>query len=132
MVFLHGIGLGLAPYTGFLDRVSASSLSSGGAGSGRTVIAVQYKHVSMRLTSQIPSATEVADDVAAVVTKLGFKRASVVAHSYGALAQVADMFGVGPAVGCSVKGPWSSGYASRHTRGTLRWLHIPTARPVAR
>ena len=58
VVFLHGIGLGLAPYTGFLKRVVAQH-------PGRTVIAVQYKHVSMRLTSRIPTVTEVADDVAA-------------------------------------------------------------------
>lgn len=58
VVFLHGIGLGLAPYTGFLRRVEAQH-------PGRTVIAVQYKHVSMRLTSRIPTVAEVADDVAA-------------------------------------------------------------------
>ena len=58
VVFLHGIGLGLAPYTGFLQRVIAQHPN-------RTVIAVQYKHVSMRLTSRIPTVTDVADDVAA-------------------------------------------------------------------
>jgi len=58
IVFLHGIGLGLGPYTGFLKRVVSQH-------PGRTVIAVQYKHVSMRLTSRIPRVTEVADDVAA-------------------------------------------------------------------
>ena len=58
LIFLHGIGLGLAPYTGFLKRIVAQH-------PGRTVIAVQYKHVSMRLTSRIPTVTDLADDVAA-------------------------------------------------------------------
>lgn len=57
IVILHGIGLGLAPYTAFIKRIQAEHPE-------RTIIAVQYKHVSMRLTSHIPTATEVADDVA--------------------------------------------------------------------
>lgn len=61
LVFLHGIGLGLAPYTGFLQRLAAQHTD-------RTIIAVQYRHVSMRLTAHIPSATEVSDDVAAFLT----------------------------------------------------------------
>ncbi|PNH10710.1 hypothetical protein TSOC_002507 [Tetrabaena socialis] len=59
LVFLHGIGLGLAPYLRLLRRTVA-------AGGGRRVVyAVQYKHVSMRLTTTIPAPHEVAADVAA-------------------------------------------------------------------
>ncbi len=58
LVFLHGIGLGLAPYTGFLDGLAKQH-------PGRPVIAVQFKHVSMRLTTKIPSVVEIADGVAA-------------------------------------------------------------------
>jgi pimeloyl-ACP methyl ester carboxylesterase len=59
VVFLHGIGLGLTPYLRLLQRLVAAS------GGRRPVYAVQYKHVSMRLTSTIPAPQEVAADVAA-------------------------------------------------------------------
>ncbi len=51
IVFLHGIGIGIAPYVAFIARLAQRT--------GRTVIAVQYKHVSMRMTHHVPSATEV-------------------------------------------------------------------------
>jgi pimeloyl-ACP methyl ester carboxylesterase len=91
LVFLHGIGLGLTPYTGFLKRLADQH-------PGRTIVAVQYKHVSMRLgTSRVPTATEVADDVAAFLKSPHLWRrsasssssqagsANVIAHSYGTL-----------------------------------------------
>lgn len=78
IVFLHGIGLGLAPYTAFLRRLALQHPD-------RTIIAVQYRHVSMRLTLNIPTATEVADDVAAFLASQGFTSANIVAHSYGTL-----------------------------------------------
>ncbi|GAX73715.1 hypothetical protein CEUSTIGMA_g1168.t1 [Chlamydomonas eustigma] len=78
IIFLHGIGLGLAPYTGFLKRVAEMNPST-------ILISVQYKHVSMRLTSRVPSVTEVADDVAEFLTSQGISSARIIAHSYGTL-----------------------------------------------
>ncbi|GAX75611.1 hypothetical protein CEUSTIGMA_g3055.t1 [Chlamydomonas eustigma] len=78
IVFLHGIGLGLAPYISFLRRLGAQY-------PGRTVVAVQYKHVSMRLTFKIPTAPEVAEDVAAFLMRQGITPCHVMGHSYGTL-----------------------------------------------
>lgn len=50
MVFLHGVGAGLLPYIPFLLRVTAL---------GRPVLAVEYKHLSMRWTDFIPTAPQV-------------------------------------------------------------------------
>ncbi|KAG2443844.1 hypothetical protein HXX76_002187 [Chlamydomonas incerta] len=79
LVFLHGIGLGLTPYVRMLGRLVA------GAAGRRAVYAVQYKHVSMRLTTRIPAPHEVAADVGAFLMREGVTRMSVLAHSYGTL-----------------------------------------------
>lgn len=79
VVFLHGIGLGLAPYVPFLARLAER------AGRGRRVVAVQFKHVSMRLTSVIPSPQEIAADVIEYLQAQGITKVSIVAHSYGTL-----------------------------------------------
>jgi hypothetical protein len=50
VVFLHGVGGGLLPYIPFLLRVTALE---------RPVMAVEYKHLSMRWTDHIPTAPEV-------------------------------------------------------------------------
>lgn len=68
IIFLHGIGAGLAPYVGFLRRMAVG---------GQRVYGVQYKHVSMRLTSAIPSPPEVADDVLAFMNERGIAKAKV-------------------------------------------------------
>ena len=86
IVFLHGIGLGLSPYTAFLRTLKEQHPD-------RTIVAVQYKHVSMRLTARIPTAVEVADDVATFLQSWGFAAAGehqqngaeIVGHSYGTL-----------------------------------------------
>ncbi|GIM06354.1 hypothetical protein Vretimale_10681 [Volvox reticuliferus] len=79
LVFLHGIGLGLTPYLRLLSRLVTVS------GGRRPVYAVQYKHVSMRLTATIPAPHEVANDVAAFLVSRGVGRMSLLAHSYGTL-----------------------------------------------
>jgi pimeloyl-ACP methyl ester carboxylesterase len=83
-VFLHGIGLGLAPYLGFLSRMAAAADASP-EGGRRTLVAVQYRHVSMRLSRHIPTAVEVARDVEAFLVQAGISEACVAAHSYGTL-----------------------------------------------
>lgn len=76
-MFLHGIGLGLAPYLPFLRRLAAST--------DATIVAVQMRHVSMRATSHIPTVTGMADEAEAALQVLGVEGASVIAHSYGTL-----------------------------------------------
>lgn len=50
VVFLHGVGGGLLPYIPFLLRVTSLE---------RPVLAVEYKHLSMRWTDHIPTAPQV-------------------------------------------------------------------------
>lgn len=50
MVFLHGVGAGLLPYIHVLLRLTAL---------GQPIMAVEYKHLSMRWTDFIPTAPQV-------------------------------------------------------------------------
>ncbi len=47
------------------------------------LLALEYKHVSMRLCSVIPSADEVAEAAVAAMDAHGLAQGCVVAHSYG-------------------------------------------------
>jgi pimeloyl-ACP methyl ester carboxylesterase len=69
--------MGLAPYLGFLTRLAERT--------GRTCIAVQCKHVSMRLTHHVPSAAAVATDLDAFLTASRISSVGILAHSYGTL-----------------------------------------------
>ncbi|KAG2454811.1 hypothetical protein HYH02_000643 [Chlamydomonas schloesseri] len=87
LVFLHGIGMGLTPYLRVLGRLAAVADASAAAAHRppQRLLAVQYKHVSMRITAHIPAPHEVAADVAAFLAAQGVPRMSVLAHSYGTL-----------------------------------------------
>ncbi|EFJ48493.1 hypothetical protein VOLCADRAFT_90773 [Volvox carteri f. nagariensis] len=50
---------------------------------GLPLVAVEYKHVSMRWCSIIPSADDIAAGVVGLLDRLGLEQACVVAHSYG-------------------------------------------------
>ncbi|GBF96822.1 hypothetical protein Rsub_09678 [Raphidocelis subcapitata] len=74
MLLLHGVGMGLLPYLGLLANLAAT---------GRTVIAVEFRHVAMRWSSWTPTVDEAAAAVDAVLARERAPRACVVAHSYG-------------------------------------------------
>ncbi|GIL74977.1 hypothetical protein Vretimale_2583 [Volvox reticuliferus] len=74
VLLLHGVGLGLLPYTNLIRCLLAA---------GMPLVAVEYKHVSMRLCSIIPSADDIAAGAVALMDRLGLEQVCVVAHSYG-------------------------------------------------
>ncbi|GFR42803.1 hypothetical protein Agub_g3690, partial [Astrephomene gubernaculifera] len=74
VVLLHGVGLGLLPYMDLIRRLLAAGLP---------VLLVEYKHVSLRLCSIIPSADDIAGVVVGLLDRLGVAQACVVAQSYG-------------------------------------------------
>lgn len=77
LVFMHGIGVGLAPYLPMLGRILKAT------GGRRRVYALQFRHVSMRLCASIPEPHEVAADVAAFLTSRHVSSFALMAHSYG-------------------------------------------------
>ncbi|KAG1679789.1 hypothetical protein FOA52_012700 [Chlamydomonas sp. UWO 241] len=76
IVFLHGVGCGIAMYTELVQRLAAT---------GHTVVVVESPHVSMRHdpVGRITTTDDVAGWVAAVLEHLGLPPACIVAHSYG-------------------------------------------------
>ncbi len=47
IVVLHGLGIGLLPYQRLLDELAAACPD-------RRLVVLEYKHVAMRLTTQVP------------------------------------------------------------------------------
>ncbi|GLC45146.1 hypothetical protein PLESTM_001693400 [Pleodorina starrii] len=74
VLLLHGVGAGLLPYINLVRCLLAAGLP---------LVAVEYKHVSMRLCSIIPSADDIASGAVDLMDRLGLQQACVVAHSYG-------------------------------------------------
>eukprot|EP00128_Syssomonas_multiformis_P012237 Colp12_sorted_trinity150504_noHs@6319 len=73
-VFLHGIGIGLLPYTTFIRKLGSD---------GRALVLVELPHVSLRLCDHVPSMRAMAASVAAAMDATGHQTASLVGHSYG-------------------------------------------------
>ncbi|WIA17545.1 hypothetical protein OEZ85_014374 [Tetradesmus obliquus] len=139
IIFLHGVGAGLLPYIPFLLRTTAL---------GRPLLAVEYKHLSMRWTDHIPTAPEVARDMSAMFDLHGIRKASMVAHSYGtfyvscllklAPEKVHSMALIDPVCCCMWSGHLISNFVyspARSTTGLITWLiarDIHTATSVSR
>jgi hypothetical protein len=73
-LFLHGVGLGLMPYLGFVFQLVAT---------GRPVLAVESPHLGMRWVKCIPSEEQVTELIIEVLDKHQIDQVSCVAHSYG-------------------------------------------------
>ncbi|WIA11764.1 hypothetical protein OEZ85_011858 [Tetradesmus obliquus] len=74
LVLLHGIGMGLIPYISLLFNMAAT---------GRPLLALEFKHVSMRWVLWVPTVDEVAEVLVAIMQREGLERCCLVGHSYG-------------------------------------------------
>jgi len=87
IVFIHGIGIGLYPYTNFLNEINSgttgpkSNSSEGQIG----ILALEIMPVSFRITHSAASRQEMCDEIDLIVTKhFGKDQKFVLAsHSYG-------------------------------------------------
>lgn len=78
IVFLHGIGIGILPYLGFVWRWRKA------LGAERPIVLMPMDQVACRLTASRPvSADQSAEDLARMLGQLGFRDCTVVGHSYG-------------------------------------------------
>eukprot|EP00878_Enallax_costatus_P008311 GHUV01008689.1.p1 GENE.GHUV01008689.1~~GHUV01008689.1.p1 ORF type:complete len:717 (+),score=294.35 GHUV01008689.1:916-3066(+) len=74
LVLLHGIGMGLIPYISLLFNMAAT---------GRPVLALQMKHISMRWVLWVPTVDEVAEVLVGILRREHVDHCCLVAHSYG-------------------------------------------------
>lgn len=73
VVFIHGLGVGLAPYMRFIRRLAAV----------RECFVVELLEVSQSGTEEVLAPTAMAEAIAAMLRAYGHCRACFVAHSYG-------------------------------------------------
>ena len=76
IVFLHGIGVGLAPYGPFVHELAAL---------GQPLVLVELPHISSRLVDDPPSQAQTVDDLAALLRRHGHASAHFVGHSMGTI-----------------------------------------------
>ena len=79
LVVLHGIGIGLWPYTEYLTDLNDASIEGDQVG----IIALEYLPVSARLTGAPLSQTEFLHEITLILTAHGWDKFAVLGHSYG-------------------------------------------------
>ncbi|KAK4227323.1 hypothetical protein QBC38DRAFT_478180 [Podospora fimiseda] len=75
VVFLHGIGIGLWPYTSFLSSLPSSS----------GILALEVLPISSRLTSPPLSKPQFLSELSTILSSLGWEDFILVTHSYGSV-----------------------------------------------
>lgn len=86
VVFIHGIGIGLYPYTNFLAGLNATSdtdLSHTDDQIG--IIAIEIMPVSFRITSPVFEKEEMCRQIKQILDYHGFDRFVLISHSYGSI-----------------------------------------------
>ncbi|KAI1122485.1 hypothetical protein F5Y10DRAFT_74977 [Nemania abortiva] len=79
LVFLHGIGIGLWPYTEYLSNLNEAFAKDDQIG----IIALEYLPVSARLTSAPLSQTIFLSQITLLLEAHGWDQFAVLGHSYG-------------------------------------------------
>jgi pimeloyl-ACP methyl ester carboxylesterase len=83
VLFIHGIGIRLYPYTNFLRDLSRAGEFGGDAGVG--IIALEIMPVSSRITHPTLEKDAMVREVQAIVKHHGWSRFILVSHSYGSI-----------------------------------------------
>ncbi|KAI0423542.1 hypothetical protein F5Y09DRAFT_220125 [Xylaria sp. FL1042] len=79
LFFLHGIGIGLWPYTQYLSSLNEALMEDDRIG----IIALEYLPVSARLTDAPLSQEEFISQIALILVAHGWDQFTVLGHSYG-------------------------------------------------
>jgi len=74
LLFLHGIGVGLAPYASFVNDLRAQ---------GHPVFLVELPHISSQFVEAVPSMDATVADIETLLRRHGFRHALFVGHSMG-------------------------------------------------
>ncbi|KAI0810180.1 hypothetical protein GGR55DRAFT_128304 [Xylaria sp. FL0064] len=79
LLFLHGIGVGLWPYTRYLSNINEVLMEDDQIG----IIALEYLPVSARLTDAPLNQAEFISQITLILAAHGWDQFSVLGHSYG-------------------------------------------------
>jgi pimeloyl-ACP methyl ester carboxylesterase len=83
VLFIHGIGIGLYPYTNFLRDLKAKEFGGDNAEVG--IIALEIMPVSSRITHPALEKDVMVREIRAIVKHHGWSRFILVSHSYGSI-----------------------------------------------
>lgn len=84
ILFIHGIGIGLYPYSRFLSEINKNdplAPTDGEVG----IIAIELMPISFRITSGILDRDEICRQVDLILTRHGFDKVVLASHSYGSV-----------------------------------------------
>lgn len=84
ILFIHGIGIGLHPYTQFLSEINKhdpQALEDGEVG----IIAVELMPISFRITSPMLDNEEICRQINIILERHGLDRVVLASHSYGSV-----------------------------------------------
>jgi pimeloyl-ACP methyl ester carboxylesterase len=84
MLFIHGIGVGLYPYTSFLRDLDKAN-KAGGDDSDVGLIALEIMPISSRITHPALEKDIMVREILAIVQKHGWEKFILVSHSYGSV-----------------------------------------------
>jgi len=76
IVFIHGLGVGLAPYLPHISQLLRSKPS-------RKIALLTLPHISMRAVPRVPELDDMVDTVVEITKKHGFREPTLYGHSFG-------------------------------------------------
>jgi pimeloyl-ACP methyl ester carboxylesterase len=84
ILFIHGIGIGLMPYSRWLTSINNEDPLS--ATDGQTgILAIEIMPISFRITGAIPSPAEITRQINIILSRHGFDKVVLASHSYGSV-----------------------------------------------
>jgi pimeloyl-ACP methyl ester carboxylesterase len=83
ILFIHGIGVGMWPYTGFLRALHRADAQAADGQTG--IIALEIMPLSSRITGTMPSHQQLGADILRILDHHGWDRVELISHSYGSV-----------------------------------------------
>lgn len=86
ILFVHGIGIGLYPYTNFLSELNARVDNEAGKDDGQVgILAVEIMPISFRITHASLGKDDMCAELHQIVAAHGYDRFVLTSHSYGSV-----------------------------------------------
>jgi pimeloyl-ACP methyl ester carboxylesterase len=84
IVFIHGIGIGLWPYTKFLDEINTFDPEAGDDGQ-IGILAIELMPISFRITGPILDKDQICRQINMILERHNIEKCVLVSHSYGSV-----------------------------------------------
>lgn len=84
ILFIHGIGIGLYPYTQFLAEINKHD-SLGPADGEIGILAIELMPISFRVTNHMLDRAEICRQINTILERHGLEKVVLASHSYGSV-----------------------------------------------